>query len=246
MTLAALGAAAVFVLIFDYVDGVSRQVGPVTTAYEFARAVPRLQPVTEDDLKPVSVPEQWLPAAALKAYTARAGLVAASNIPQGAILQDGMLTAPPELKPGQQEIAILIDAETGVAGKVKAGDLVDIYATFSDDENAQARVIVTNAQVLAIGSLQSVDQVNAGADGKQLQEGEVVPVTFALTVGESLRITYAESYATKVRLALVAPGTRSMADPRTDILRRPDILGPSPSPSPTPRPAPSSKARSGR
>jgi pilus assembly protein CpaB len=245
MILASLGAAAVFVLVFEYVDGVSRQVGPLTTAYEFARAVPRLQPVTEEDLKPVRVPERWLPVAALKAYTARAGLVAAANIPQGAILQDGMLTAPPELKPGQQEIAILIDAETGVAGKVRAGDLVDIYATFSDDENAQARVIVTNAQVLAIGSLQSADQVNAGADGKQLQEGEVVPVTFALTVAESLRITYAESYATKVRLALVAPGTRSMANPKTDILRQPDILTPAATRTTVPTPA-ATKKRGGK
>jgi pilus assembly protein CpaB len=42
---------------------------------------------------------------------------------------------------------------------------------------------------------------------------EVVPVTFALTPQEVLAVSYAESFAQKVRLSLVAPGTGSTAQP---------------------------------
>jgi pilus assembly protein CpaB len=69
-------------------------------------------------------------------------------------------------------------------------------------------VVVSNAQVLAIGALRRVDEP-AEQSGGGFKQNDVVPVTFALSREESLKVTYAESFATKVRLALIAPGTRS-------------------------------------
>jgi len=216
MALAVLGAVAVFVMVAGYVTQIGRQVGPLTSGYRFTEAVAKNDPITADVLEEVEMPVKWLPEAAIQSFDASRGLVATADVPAGALLQQGMAAAPPELGPGQSEIAILIDAETGVAGKIQTGDLVDIYATFSthgtDPDGAtqdveQARVIVTNAQVLAIGALRRVDAPDAQAG--DFEQGEVVPVTFALDRADSLKVTYAESFATRVRLALVAPGTRS-------------------------------------
>ena len=233
MTVAALGAVAVFFLVLNFVAGVSRQVGPLTTVYQFSKPVPVLKPITSDDLEQVRMPLRWLPSAAIQSFDTSRGLVATENIPKGAMLQEGMVGPPPELQPGQREIAIMINAETGVAGKIHPDDLVDIYATFSTQTSAQtetqARVIVANARVLAIGALQQVDSPTSTGGG-QFQQDEVVPVTFALSVQDSLKVTYAESFATKVRLALIAPGTRSAASPGDDVLRQAQIFGPAPRP----------------
>lgn len=233
MAVAALGAVAVFVLVFNYVAGISRQVGPMTTSYRFTKPVSRLAPISADDIESVKLPEKWLPAAAIQSFDPTRGLVATQDIPAGALLQQGMAGAPPELKPGQLEVAIMINAETGVAGKVNVGDLVDIYATFETQSTTgattkaltQARVVVANAPVLAIGSLQRVDAPAKDDGTAQFEQTEVVPVTFALSREDSLKVTYAESFATKVRLALVAPGTRSKTDPKGDIVDQGQVFG---------------------
>ncbi|GLY13876.1 Flp pilus assembly protein CpaB [Kineosporia rhizophila] len=233
MGVAVLGAIAVFVMIAGYVTDIGRRVGPMTTSYRFTEDVEKNQPITGDQVEEVELPSKWLPEAAIQSFDTSRGLVATADIPQGAMLQEGMAAAPPELKPGQSEIAILIDAETGVAGKIQKGDLVDIYGTFSvrstdaqgaSEDQDQARVIVSNAQVLAIGALQRVDSPDAEAG--DFEQNEVVPVTFALDREDSLKVTYAESFATKVRLALVAPGTRSRPPGNADVLDGDKLLKP--------------------
>ena len=64
-----------------------------------------------------------------------------------------MLVDPPGLETGYREVAILVDAETGVAGKVRSGDRVDIIATTAGDEGVpdRAEVWVSNALVLEVG-----------------------------------------------------------------------------------------------
>ena len=44
------------------------------------------------------------------------------------------------------------------------------------------------------------------ADDRDRSTTEAVPITFALSTLDAQRITYAESFAKRVRLALVAPG----------------------------------------
>jgi pilus assembly protein CpaB len=232
MGLAALGALAVFVVVVNYVNSVSRQVGPLSVGYEFTRPVGRLAVITADDLQEVKVPSKWLSRAAIQSFDATRGLVATQNIPKGAMLQKGMAGPPPELAPGQVEVAIMIDAETGVAGKVQPGDLVDIYGTFQTQVSKgstnrtlnQARVVVANAQVLAIGALRRVDVPTKDAESG-FEQNEVVPVTFALDQQASLKVTYAESFAEEVRLALVAPGTRSRARPGSDVITQTQVFG---------------------
>lgn len=220
MALALIGALTVFLAVFSYVSGISEQVGPKSTAYTFARDIPRNTLVSQDDLVPVQMPNKWMASTTIHSFDASRGLVATADIRRGSVLQEGMVGPPPELQPGQRELAILIDAETGVAGKIKSGDLVDIYATFEDQQDEQARVLVADAKVLAIGQLQQITAQPRDAGAQRFSSDAVVPVTFALGIQDSLKLAYAESFAVKVRLALVAPGSRSPVDPNRAVLRR--------------------------
>jgi pilus assembly protein CpaB len=48
-----------------------------------------------------------------------------------------------------------------------------------------------------------------------------VPVTFALNPREALTVTYAESFAAEVRLALLRPGEDSQLKKKDRVYRRP-------------------------
>jgi pilus assembly protein CpaB len=117
-----------------------------------------------------------------------------------------MIVQQPALQPGQQEVAIMVDAATGVAGKITPGSLVNVYATFEgqrDGDPDQSKIIVTNAKVLDVGKITALNPDN---NNRGRQPTDAVPITFALSTLDAQRITYAESFAQRVRLALVAPG----------------------------------------
>jgi len=132
------------------------------------------------------------------------GKVAAADIAADTYIQQGMVIDAPVLRPGQREVAILINAETGVAGKVRAGMFVDIYGTFQEQQQNQQKNcavrVISRAQVISVGQLrtQRGDAPN--------EVDQVVPITFALSAADSLKLTHAESFASKVRLALIGAG----------------------------------------
>lgn len=207
VVLACVGLLGVFLLIANYVSGVSRQVGPKTQLLRLVRSVPPYQPVTANDLGETSVPRKWAPARALTDPTEAVGLVSQVPLSAGTELQQGMLTQRPALPPGDREIAIMVDPETGVAGQITPGELVDIVATFQGSTNSTgsssrnvAQVVVPGAEVLNVGQI---------ASNSSSTQGETVPITFALSPTQVLKVSYAESFAEKVRLSIVAPGSRA-------------------------------------
>lgn len=200
IALAAVGAAGVLVWVARFVADVEDQVGPSVQVLRLSVPAPAHQPVPPTAVETVTVPQRWAPPAALRRATEVNGLVAAAALPAGTLLQAGMLVPPPALRAGQREITVLVDAGTGVASSVAPGMVVDVFATFagSPEQAPQARVVIDRARVLAVGAAEAPAAAMAG--------GELVPVTFAVSVEESLRVAYVESFATKVRLALRAPG----------------------------------------
>lgn len=211
LAVAAVGALVVFASVSAYVADVNAKVGPTGPVLRLRQDAPAFGPVTPEMVERVEVPERWVPATAIRGEREIVGLVAGTDLPRGSILQAGMLVPAPRLAPGQREIAILVDAETGVAGKIGPDSVVDIYATFDDDAGtSRSQVIVTRARIIDVGVPESVSGVTeTGGFG----EGRVVPVTFALSVQDALVLTYAESFATKVRLALVGGGDLSTPAP---------------------------------
>lgn len=206
---AGLGALVVFFAILAYVGDVSAQVGSTRRALELTRAVSAYEPVTEDLVRVVEVPERWLPDAAISDPASINGLVAAADLPQGSLLQQGMVRDRPGIRSGNREIAILVDARTGVAGKVRPGDRVDLIATMAaDDQPSRAEVIVSDALLIDVGvTRDSRDNDKSSEDFGEPQT--LVPVTFALSVQDALKVSYAESFATELRLALRGGGDES-------------------------------------
>lgn len=215
VVVAAAGLIGVFVLIASYVGNVSKQVGPKVQVLELTAPLQRYEPISPGMLGYVSLPAKWAPPNALRSPDAAVGLVSQVALPAGTELEQGMLGTPPSLSPGQQEIAIMVDAETGVAGEVTPGSVVSIIATYAGDNQGgknSARVVVPVARVLGVGTPTTA---GGSASGSSAPTGanQVVPVTFALTQQEVLQVSYAETFAQKVRLALVAPGTSSVPQP---------------------------------
>jgi pilus assembly protein CpaB len=197
VVVAAAGLVGVFVLVANYVSSVSKQVGPKVDVITLVRPLQAYQQVTTGDLGVVSLPQKWVPGTALRDASQALGQISPVPLPSGTELEQGMLTGPPSLRPGEQEFALPVDQTTGVANQVQAGSVVNIVATFAgsgQSRRASARVVVSDVTVLIAA------QSSTGSSG-----GGVV--TLALTPQQVQEVAYAESFAQKVWLSLVAPGT---------------------------------------
>lgn len=200
-----VGAIAVFFVVTAYVADISSRVGPMVEVVRLARDVEAYEPIESDMVETVEVPSRWSPQTALHSAGQVSGLVAATAMPKGTVLADGLLVARPGVQPGYREIAIVVDAETGVAGKVQPGNHVDIIATIAADEirPARAEIWASNVLVLEVGLPQDVEETDTLGN---FSSGQGVPVTFALTSQDALRLAYVESFSVKLRLALRGDG----------------------------------------
>ena len=220
-----LGAIVTFVAVFNYVQSVSSQVGPKTTVLELSKDVTELQEITAEDVTAVDVPERWVPKDAVHSLSDFEGKVTASSYSKGAVLQTSMLQDPPQLTEGYREVTIMVDAETGVAGKITSGSRVDVVSTIEDPNTKQqtAQVIIQNALITDVGVATQVEDESASGD---FTKSEAVPVTFALTPDESLKLAYAESFSKKVRLLLRREGDDgSVSNPEYSTMGSPAAPG---------------------
>ncbi|WP_298569427.1 Flp pilus assembly protein CpaB [Streptomyces luteogriseus] len=200
----ALGA---FAGVLSVISDVKSKVGPEVTAYRLKSDVPPYTTLSTGQFEKITMPERWLSDNAVTDLREIQGKIAVTTLEAGSLLQSDMIVRQPALQPGQQEVAIMIDAATGVAGKITPGASVNVYATFEgarEGDPDQSKIIVTNAKVLDVGDLTPLEPDESN---RTRQPTDAVPITFALSALDAQRITYAESFAKRVRLALVAPGS---------------------------------------
>jgi pilus assembly protein CpaB len=201
MILAALGAVFVFVSVVGYVGSVRAEVGQMTQVLQFTKPVKAYTPIDAGMIRKTRIPVKWATGSMLTDPKQAVGKNAVTDIAANSYVDRGMLVDRPVLRPGQREIASLINAETGVAGQVRPGMTVDIYAAFQEQQQnrqqACALRIISKALVKEVGRLQSQRGANAN------EVDQVVPITFVLSAEDSLRLTHAESFAEEVRLALI-------------------------------------------
>jgi pilus assembly protein CpaB len=203
--LAVVGGISVFFSVLTFVANVNAKVGNLVTVVQLSTPAPAYRPISADMLSLHSVPRKWLPSNAITDARDVVGLVPTNDLPDGTYAQRGMFVNRPGVANGFREVAILVDAETGVAGKIKSGDRVDIVATMQNSRNPnqrKAQVWVSNALIIDVGVPEQVERGTATG----FSDGKAVPVTFALPVTDALRVAYAESFAVKVRLALRGGG----------------------------------------
>ncbi|MET9091866.1 MULTISPECIES: Flp pilus assembly protein CpaB [Streptomyces] len=210
LLLSVLCAFGAFAGVLSVISDVNSKVGPEVTAYQLKSDVAPYTALNSGQFEKIAMPKRWLSENAVTDLREVEGKIAVTQLRGGSLLQSDMMVRKPELRAGEQEIAIMIDAATGVAGKITPGATVNIYATFAGEqqqenaEPAQSKVIVSNAKVLEVGKLTAL---NPSGDDRRTQMTEAVPITFALNTLDTQRIAYAESFAEHVRLALVAPGS---------------------------------------
>lgn len=215
LVLSALCALGAFAGVLSVIRDVNSKVGPEVTAYRLKSDIAPYKELDADQFQRVSMPERWLPRTAVTDLARIRGKIAVTRLAKGSLLQSDMIVARPALEAGQQEIAIMIDAATGVAGKIDPGSRVNIYATFkaeNDKGKDQSKVIVENARVLDVGKITALDP-DQSSDERRRSASQAVPITFALGTADAQRVAYAESFAEHVRLALVAGGSRQSIPP---------------------------------
>ncbi|GGL07101.1 MULTISPECIES: Flp pilus assembly protein CpaB [Streptomyces aurantiacus group] len=215
LVLSVLCAVGAFAGVLSVIRDVNSKVGPEVAAYRLKSDVAPYRELSADQFEKVSMPERWLSSTAVTDLSEIRGKIAVTRLEKGSLLQQDMIVDRPELEAGQQEIAIMIDAATGVAGKINPGARVNIYATFeaeNDNGKDQSKVIVENARVIDVGKLTALDP-SQNSDDRRRTATEAVPITFALTTADTQRVAYAESFATHVRLALVAGGSDTAVAP---------------------------------
>ena len=215
LVLSALAAIGAFAGVLSVIRDVNSKVGPEVAAYRLKSDIAPYKELTADQFEKVSMPERWLSSTAVTSLSQIRGKIAVTQLQKGSLLQTDMIVNRPELAAGQQEIAIMIDAATGVAGKINPGSRVNIYATFKAENEKgrdQSKVIVENARVIDVGKLTALDPGQSSNDRRR-NASEAVPITFALDTADAQRVAYAESFAEHVRLALVAGGSGTTVPP---------------------------------
>lgn len=209
IALAVVLAGVVFVAISGYLRDVRRQLGPMLTIVATSSDLTAYTPIQPEHLVTAEVPERWAPPNTFRDPQELIGMVVSADVPQGTLMTTGLVRERPTVEQGQREIAILIDAETGVAGKLRTGDVVDIFATFAGDPETgvlpSSRIVVQRARVLEVGELVTEED-------ESFNVSTSVPITFLLSIADARTLTYVESFASSVRLALRAPLDDSLLD----------------------------------
>ncbi|MEW2509733.1 Flp pilus assembly protein CpaB [Streptomyces sp. NPDC046870] len=208
LILSVLCALGAFAGVLSVIHDANSKVGPEVAAYRVRSEVKPYTALDTGQFEKIEMPKRWLSGNAVTDLRQIRGKIAVTTLHAGSLLQTDMIVDRPALQPGQQEVAIMIDAATGVAGKITPGSRVNVYATFEGKKEGdpdQSKIIVTSARVIDVGRITALEPDR----DKDRQPTEAVPITFALSTIDAQRVTYAESFAQRVRLALVAPGSET-------------------------------------
>ncbi|MFI7012993.1 Flp pilus assembly protein CpaB [Streptomyces sp. NPDC050164] len=212
LLLSVLCAFGAFAGVLSVISDAKSKVGPEVTAYQIKSDIAPYTDLRSTQFEKISMPKRWLSENAVTDLSEISGKIAVTQLRQGSLLQSDMIVKRPALEPGEQEIAIMIDAETGVAGKITPGATVNVFATFAGDRQgdpAESRIIVSKAKVIDVGRLTALEP----SEENRRAATQAVPITFALSTMDAQRVAYAESFAQHVRLALVAPGSDTTIRP---------------------------------
>lgn len=202
MILSVAVAVLVFVGVSSYLTEVNSQVGPMVTIYRVKQDLPAFTTLSSENTEVAQVPERWAADNTVLRAQDIDGRVTAIALSAGSAVSLDVLVPPSDLAPDEREIAVNVDAVTGLAGRVRPGDRVDVYVVFADVPGLpkQARILVQNVRVVSVAGQQQVQS----PDRESLQN--VIPVTLALQPDAALAVTYASSFAQQVRLVGLPPG----------------------------------------
>jgi pilus assembly protein CpaB len=164
-----------------------------------------------------------------------AGLVAAVDLVPGEQLLRSRFVSPEELDApeetlvpaGLQEISFLLSMERVVGGRIAAGDLVGVIATFDDllvtdgsDDTETATAMIIERLLVTFVQYSDAQTVTTDLTVPQVPPGELL-LTFAVDTATAERLTFAFDQG-RVRLTRLTPDTQQSGPNRTT---RENILG---------------------
>ena len=175
---------------------------------ELAKPVEAPQAITDDMVREVEMPARWAPLSAMRDAGHSSAVVPAAPLSQGLAAAGRHAGAPPQLAPGPARAGDpgrRRDRRRGKIGPTRGRHRRDV----SDNErkSAESRVVVPNARIVEVGAPRV--EGGRGVSEQDADPSQVVPVTFALTPEQVLVVSYAETNAAEVRLALLRPGDES-------------------------------------
>lgn len=223
MLVAAAVAVATFFVVTGYVASVNSQVGSRVTVYRAVEPIEPYTALTSENLEPVEVPSRWAADSAKLKMSDLEGRRLGFRLNAGSTVSSDMLVPSSSLDPTEREIAINVNSVTGVAGRVRPGDRVDIYVVFSEVPGLsnQVRVLNRDVRVVTIAGKQTVTEETEGG----LTEEEVIPVTLALPAKDALGVTYAAANAEEVRLVALPTDAGVSREGETDKFDAEDLGG---------------------
>lgn len=204
--IAVLGAIAVFAGVSSYVSNVNSQVGSKVSVLALKKSRPAFAVLRESDLTTVEVPKRWVGPEAITDPSQVVGHKLAVTVSAGSKLTSDLLVAPTDQTQHERYITIKVDAVTGGANGLRAGDSVDVYAVYADVEglSKQVRVLVHNVKVVGVSSPQT-DRGSSDPKGTSGSPANYIAVTLALSTDDSLAMTYASSFAADLRVVKLPP-----------------------------------------
>src|SRR5690606_13884926 len=122
--IAALVAIATFFVVTGYVASVNSQVGSRVTVYRATKAIDPYTPLSANNIEPVEVPARWAAESAVLSMSDLQGRRIGFRVNSGSTVSSDMLIPSSSLDRDEREIAINVNAVTGVAGRVRPGDRV--------------------------------------------------------------------------------------------------------------------------
>lgn len=194
----ALVAIGTFFAVSAYVANVNSQVGSRVTVYQASQPIAPYTPLGPDNLEAVEVPERWVPKSSVLSLDELQGRRVGFRLNAGSMVSSDMLIPSSSLSATEREVAVNVNSVTGIAGRVRPGDRVDLYAVFSEVPGLpkSVRILSRDIRIVSIAGLQTVTKEGDGG----VSEQEVIPVTLALEPEQALAVTYAGAFASEVRL----------------------------------------------
>lgn len=183
-------------------------------------------------IEPGMVREKTLPAGILPANPASSvrevmGQVTLAALKEEQPLERSALAAPDAslglayvVPEGMRAVTVALDPIIGVAGFLKAGDHVDVLATFEVDKVSVTKTVLQDVELLAIGPEILPEELNRPREGRDARPKEQPNATLALRPEDAEKLILAESKG-KLRLTLRPKGDAekvALAGMRSDSL----------------------------
>jgi pilus assembly protein CpaB len=197
-------------LVYNYLKGVTSQTAKQTQTVMVAKVdIPPKTKITADMVQEVKVPAEYIQPGAILELGGVVGVVARETIVAGEQITERRLVIAGKpvgfsgmIPWGKRAVTVAVTEVTGVAGMIKAGDWVDVVATFDKQDvgSHTSQVVLQNIQVLAVNRETEAGSTTTGKDGKEAAV-KTATVTLAVSPDEAAQLALGEEKG-KIRMAL--------------------------------------------